>query len=102
MSLVDDALGQGMVIVAEGANLAVGEKEFLSFECVTAAHGAAIDGDEKFVVDAGLRRARQPARLGPAIEHHILVRARLPQAAVELRHRGFVLRTIRLDDDGHE
>src|SRR6266852_4493123 len=91
-----------MVIIADGANLSVGEREFLGFERVAAAHNCAIDGDEKFVVDAGLRRSRQPARLGPAIEHHVLVLARLPEALIELRYRGLVLGTIRLDDNGHE
>jgi hypothetical protein len=78
------------------------EKELLAFERVSAAHDSAINGDEKFIVNAGLRRTRQPARLRRAIEHHIIVLARLPKAPIEFCDRGLVLRTIGLDDDGHE
>src|SRR5580698_10939044 len=66
MGLADDTLGERMMIVANRANLPVWEKEFLGFERVAAAHDSTIDGDEIFVIDAGCRRTRQPARLGPA------------------------------------
>src|ERR1700758_731426 len=102
MSLIDDAFGQRMVIIAHRANLRVGKKEVLSLERVATAHDSAVDRDEKFVVDTGLRRTRQPARLRPAIEHQVLVLARLPEALIEVRYRGFVLRSIGLDDNGHE
>src|ERR1700675_816234 len=102
MSLIDDAFGQRMVIIADRANLPVGEKEFLAFERVAAAHDSSIDGDEQFVVDTGLRGSRWPARLRPAIEHQVLVLARLPEALIEIRHRGLVLGTISLNDNGHE
>ena len=102
VSLIDDALGQRMVIVPDGATLSVGGKKLLGLERVAAAHDPVINGDEKFVVNGGSRRARQPARLRRAIEHPVLVLARLPKALIELRDRGLVLRTIRLDGDGHE
>ncbi len=91
-----------MMIIADRANLSVGKKEFLAFERVTAAYDSAVDGDEQFVVDAGFRRTRQPAWLRPAIEHQVLVLASLPEALIEISHRGLVLGTIGLDDDGHE
>src|ERR1700675_2544394 len=102
MSLIDDAFGQRMVIIADRANLPVGKKEVLVFERVAAAHDSAVDGDEKFVVDTGLRRTRQPARLRPAIEHQVLLIERPSMLLIELRDRGLVLGTIRLDDNGHE
>src|SRR6202521_4564711 len=102
MSLINDAFGQRMVIIADRANLPVGEKEFLAFERVAAALDSSIDRDEKFVVDTGLRGALEPARRRPAIDHQALVLARLPEALIEIRHRGLVLGTIRLNDNGHE
>src|SRR5450631_1302988 len=102
MGLVDDTLGQRMVIVTDRANLSVREKEFLSLEGVSPAYDSAIDGDKIFVVDARLRRARQPARQRPAKEHHVLVLARSSEALIEFRHRGFVFGTIGFDDNGHE
>src|ERR1700694_5600107 len=102
MSLIDDAFGQRMVIIADRANPPVREKEVLAFERVAATHDSSVDGDEKFVVDTGLRRTRQPARLRPAIEHQILVIERPSKALIELRHRGLVLGTIRLKDNGQE
>src|SRR5271167_3899823 len=91
-----------MVIIGNRTNLAVGEEKVLGFERVAAAHNSAIDGYKELVVDAGLRRRRQPARLGPAIEHYVLVLTRLPEALIEVRYRGLVLGTIGLNDDGHD
>src|SRR5260221_11907114 len=94
MELVDNAFGQRMVIVADRANLPVREKEFLSLERLPATHDSAIDGNEKSVVDTRLRRTWQPARLGPAIEHQVLVLKSPPPALIELRHRLLALGPI--------
>src|ERR1700678_657996 len=102
MSLIDDALGQGVMIVGDRTNLPVGKREVLSFERIAAAHDFTIDGNEIFIVDTRICRPCQPARLRPAIKHHVLVLASLEEALIKLCHSGFVLGTIRLDNDGHE
>src|SRR5271155_5630592 len=102
MGLVDDAFGKRMMIVADRTDFPVGEKKFLRLQCVTTADDSPIDRYEELVVDAGVRGSREPARLGPAVKHHVLVFARLPEPLIKIRDRRFVLGAIGLNDDGHE
>ena len=91
MRLIDDAFGQRMVIIANGSNLAVREKEILRLERITAADDSAVDRDEKFVVDAGVWGTRQPTRFSPAVEDHAFVLPGLAKTLVEIGDGGFVL-----------
>jgi len=96
---VENSFRQGMVIVTNWPNLAIGKPKILPLKCITTTDDSVFNGDEVLVV-YGISVRWKPARHRVTIEDQIRFRASVPKPLIEIRDCGFMLVMIGLDNDG--